>query len=45
MYKIYPNIQPQYQQTSKFIYAADMCITCQDLQFDEVEDIDIPTAE
>ena len=37
LYNIYTNDQPQDQQTKRFIYADDLCITCQDIRFDHEE--------
>jgi len=37
LYNIYTNDQPQDQQTLRFIYADDLCITNQDDCFDKVE--------
>ena len=38
VYNNYTNDLPQDQQTSGFIYADDLCITCEDDWFDQVEE-------
>ena len=38
LYNIYTNDQPTDDQTERFVYADDLCVTCQGTDFDEIEE-------